>query len=53
MGMCIEVEGKTTYTVHLTNEDVALVKKWIKEHEEDLPSLSKISFINFSLHHHL
>ena len=38
MGMCIEVEGKTIYTVKLTDEDVSLVKQWIEEHEEDLPS---------------
>lgn len=38
MGMCIEAEGTTVYTIHLTDEDVALVKKWIEEHEEDLPS---------------
>ncbi len=38
MGMCIEVEGKTIYTIHLTDEDVKLVKQWIGEHEDDLPS---------------
>lgn len=39
MGVCVEVEGKIIYTVHLTDEDVALVKQWIVEHEEeDLPS---------------
>ena len=38
MGMCIESEGKTIYTIHLTDEDVRLVKQWIDEHEEDLPS---------------
>ena len=38
MGMCIEAEGKTIYTIHLTDEDVRLVKQWIDEHEEDLPS---------------
>lgn len=27
MGMCIEVEGKTIYTVKLTDEDVLLVKQ--------------------------
>ena len=36
--MYIEVEGKTIYTVKLTDEDVLLVKQWIEEHEEDLPS---------------
>lgn len=39
MGMDIEVIGKTYYTVHLNNEDVKKVKQWIKNHEDDLPSL--------------
>ncbi len=38
MGMCIEVEGRIIYTVHLTDEDVKLVKQWIDEHEDVLPS---------------
>ena len=38
MGMKIEVEATTIYTVHLTDEDMVKVKKWIKEHEEYLPS---------------
>ena len=38
MSMCIEVEARTIYTVRLTDEDMVKVKKWIKEHEEDLPS---------------
>ena len=38
MGMNIEVIGKTYYTVHLNDEDVKKIKKWIKDHEEDLPS---------------
>lgn len=38
MGMEIEVIGKTYYTVHLDDEDVNKVKKWIKDHEEDLLS---------------
>ncbi len=38
MGMCIEAEGKTIYTIHLTDEDIKLVKQWIDEHEDDLPS---------------
>lgn len=38
MGMYIEADAKITYTVYLTDADVELVKKWIKEHEEDLPS---------------
>ena len=40
MSMCIEVEARTIYTVHLNDEDIAKVKKWIKEHEEDLPSFN-------------
>lgn len=36
--MEIEVVGKTWYTVHLTDEDVEKVKKYIKDHPEDLPS---------------
>lgn len=38
MGMEIEVIGKTFYTVHLTNEDVKKVRKYIKDHEGNLPS---------------
>ena len=38
MSMCIEVEARTIYTVHLNDEDIAKVKKWIKEHKENLPS---------------
>lgn len=38
MGMDIEVIGKTYYTVHLNDEDVKKIKKWIKDHEGDLPS---------------
>ena len=38
MGMKIEIIGKTYYTVHLNDEDVKKIKKWIKDHEEDLPS---------------
>ena len=38
MSMCIEVEARTIYTVRLTDEDMAKVKKWIQEHEDDLPS---------------
>ena len=38
MGMRIEVEGKTIYTVQLTDEDIKLVRQWIDGHEEDLPS---------------
>lgn len=37
MGMKIEVEATIIYTVHLTDEDMVKVKKWIKEHEEELP----------------
>ena len=36
MSMCIEVETRTIYTVHLEDEDVTKVKKWIKEHEDEL-----------------
>ena len=38
MSMCIEVEARTIYTVRLTDEDMTKVKKWIQEHEDDLPS---------------
>lgn len=38
MGMYIEAEGKVTYTIELTDEDVVLVDQWIKEHCDDLPS---------------
>ena len=38
MSMCIEVEARTIYTVRLTDEDMDKVKKWIQEHEDDLPS---------------
>lgn len=38
MGMDIEVVGRTWYTVHLTDEDVEKAKKYITDHEEDLPS---------------
>lgn len=38
MGMNIEVIGKVYYTVELTDEDVEKVKKYIKDHEDDLPS---------------
>lgn len=38
MNMCIEVEARAIYTVHLEDEDIAKVKKWIKEHEDELPS---------------
>ena len=36
MGMEIEVFATTTYTVHLNNEDLQKVRKWIKEHPDDL-----------------
>ena len=38
MSMCIEVEARTIYTVHLTDKDMVKVKSWIQEHEDDLPS---------------
>lgn len=37
-GMNIEVVGTTYYTVHLTDEDVSKVKKWIEDNKDDLPS---------------
>lgn len=40
MGMKIEVEARTIYTVYLNDEDIAKVQKWIKEHKEDLPSFN-------------
>ncbi len=40
MGMNIEVEAKTIYTVHLNDEDIVKIRKWIKEHEENLPSFN-------------
>lgn len=39
MGMEIEVFATTTYTVHLNNEDLQKVRKWIKEHPDDLYAL--------------
>lgn len=38
MGMCIEVEARIIYTVHLEDEDIKKVKQWIKDHEDNLPS---------------
>lgn len=38
-GMDIEVVGMTWYTVHLSEKDVELVKQWIHEHKDNLPSL--------------
>lgn len=37
-GMDIEVVGTTWYTVRLSEKDVELVKLWIWEHKDDLPS---------------
>ena len=38
-GMNIEVIARVYYTVHLTDEDVELVKDWIKSKDKlDLPS---------------
>lgn len=37
MGMDIEVVGITWYTVHLTDEDVEKVKKFMKDNEDILP----------------
>lgn len=36
--MNIEVVARVTYTVHLTDEDIDKVKKFLKEHEDNLPS---------------
>lgn len=49
MGMCIEAEGKTIYTIHLTDDDVKLVKQWIDEHEEYLPSFDMRENIAFAV----
>lgn len=38
MGMCIEVVGRTWYTVDLTDEEVKKIKHYIEEHKEELPS---------------
>ena len=38
MGMKIEVEAKIIYTVHLDNEDMAKIKNYLIEHEDELPS---------------
>lgn len=38
MGMNIEVVGKTFYTVHLTNEDIEKIIKYIEDHKDNLPS---------------
>lgn len=40
MGMCIETTGVTTYTIHLTDEDVKLIKEWITQHKDNLPSFN-------------
>ena len=51
MGMCVEVEGKIIYTVMLTDEDVLLIKQWIDEHEEDLPSFDMKENIAYVIRH--
>lgn len=38
MGMDIEVVAKITYTVHLTDEDMVKVKKFLDENKDELPS---------------
>lgn len=38
MGMELEVVARVTYTVHLSDEDVKKVKKYLKDNEENLPS---------------
>lgn len=40
MGMELEVVARVTYTVHLSDEDVEKVKKYLKDNEENLPSFS-------------
>lgn len=40
MGMKLEVVARVTYTVHLSDEDIKKVKKYLKDNEEDLPSFS-------------
>lgn len=40
MGMELEVVARVTYTVHLSDEDIKKVKKYLKDNEEDLPSFS-------------
>ena len=40
MGMELEVVARVTYTVHLSDEDVKKVKKYLKDNEENLPSFS-------------
>ena len=49
MGMCIEVEGKIIYTIELTDKDVKLIKQWIDEHEEDLPSFDMKENISYAV----
>lgn len=41
MGMCVEVVGRTVYTVDLIDEEVEKIKKYIKEHDDDLPSFDQ------------
>lgn len=38
MGMELEVVARVTYTVHLSDEDVEKVKKYLKDNKENLPS---------------
>ena len=38
MGMDIGVVAKITYTVHLTDEDMIKVKKYLDENKDELPS---------------
>lgn len=40
MSMNIEVVAHVTYTVHLTDEDMEKVKKFLKENEDNLPSFN-------------
>lgn len=40
MGMELEVVARVTYTVHLSDEDMKKVKKYLKDTKENLPSFS-------------
>lgn len=40
MGMCIEVVGRTVYTVDLTDEEVEKIRHYIEEHKEELPCVN-------------
>lgn len=38
--MELEVVARVTYTVHLSNEDLEKVKKYLKDNKENIPSFS-------------